>query len=113
MTSDSPARRARRDGWGAARQRAFIAALAETRSVTQAARAVGISRQSAYRLRSKPSGAGFAREWDRVMAFVPGPMGQPGALDRIFDGNSAGYLSQRAALLALLQRGSGGLGGAE
>jgi hypothetical protein len=113
MTPDSPARRARRDGWGAARQRAFIAVLAETRSVTRAARAVGISRQSAYRLRGEPSGAGFAREWDRVMAFVPGPMGQPGALYRILDGDSVGGASRRAALLALLQRGSGGLGGAE
>jgi hypothetical protein len=113
MTPDSPARRTRRDGWGAARQRAFIAALAETRSVTRAARAVGISRQSAYRLRGEPSGAGFAREWDRVMAFVPGPMGQPGALNRILDGDSVGGASRRAALLALLQRGSGGWGGAE
>ena len=110
MTSDSTPRRARRDGWGAARQRAFIAALAETRSVT---RAVGISRQSAYRLRGEPSGAGFAWEWDRVMAFVPGPMRQPGALERILDGNSAGYPSRRAALLALLQRGAGGWDDAE
>jgi hypothetical protein len=113
MNADSSPRRARRDGWGAARQRAFIAALAETRSVTRAARAVGISRQSAYRLRSEPSGAGFAREWDRVMAFVPMGAAAPGALDRILDGNSVGGASRRAALLVLLQRGSGGLGGVD
>ncbi len=50
-------------GWSAEKQRVFIAALADTGSVTQAARDVGMSTRSAYALRRAPEGAGFARAW--------------------------------------------------
>ena len=50
-------------GWSAEKQRVFIAALADTGSVTQAARDVGMSTRSAYALRRLPEGAGFARAW--------------------------------------------------
>ncbi len=56
----------RRDGWTAERQLAFLAALERTRSVTTAARAVGMSRESAYRLRERPAGELFAALWDGV-----------------------------------------------
>ena len=42
--------RARRDGWTAERQRAFIAALRETRRVGEACRRVGMARKGAYQL---------------------------------------------------------------
>ena len=64
----------RHDGWTPARQFHFIAVLAATRSVTRAARAVGISRESAYALlarsRTCPEQrrAGFARAWERALA---------------------------------------------
>lgn len=58
---------ARRDGWTPRRQLAFLDVLARTRSVTRAARAVGMSRESAYRLRRRPSAALFAAAWDRAL----------------------------------------------
>ena len=56
-------RKPRVDGWSVEKQRLFIATLADTGSVTQAARAVGMSVKSAYALRRAPDGAGFDRAW--------------------------------------------------
>lgn len=67
----SPERR-RRDGWTADRQLRFLDVLARTRSVTRAARAAGMSRESAYRLRSRKQGLLFAHLWDRLMQPDPG-----------------------------------------
>lgn len=44
--------------------RAFLAALAGTASVTDAARAVGMSRQSAYQLRARLVGTPFDVAWE-------------------------------------------------
>ena len=60
--------RARRDGWTPERQAAFVAALRDTRSVVAACRAVGMSWQTAYRLRARPDAAGFAAAWDAALA---------------------------------------------
>ena len=57
----------RHDGWTPARQAAFIGMLYQTRSVVAAARAVGMGRESAYRLRKRPGAAGFAAAWDAAM----------------------------------------------
>lgn len=57
----------RHDGWSIARQADFIGHLAETRSVLAAARAVSMSRESAYRLRRRPGAAGFAAAWDAAL----------------------------------------------
>ena len=59
--------RIRRDGWTAERQLTFLCELTRTRSVTRAARSVGMSRESAYRLRSRRESALFAAAWDRTM----------------------------------------------
>lgn len=59
--------RSRRDGWTPERQLRFLAALARTRSVTRAAAAAGMSRESAYRLRTRRDGALFAAAWDRAL----------------------------------------------
>ncbi len=59
-----PRARARHDGWSPPRQRAFIAALAALGSVTHAARVVGMTKRSAYRLRDTPGAASFAAAWD-------------------------------------------------
>lgn len=56
-------RKARLDGWSPEKQRLFIATLADTGSVTKAARAVGMSTKSAYELRRQPDAAGFAQAW--------------------------------------------------
>jgi len=57
----------RRDGWTVERQARFIGMLVETRSVAAAARAVGMGRESAYRLRKRPGAAGFAAAWDAAL----------------------------------------------
>ena len=57
-------RRPRHDGWTEEKQRRFIEALADTGLVTLAAKAVGMSRESANRLRRSSHGAAFARAWD-------------------------------------------------
>ena len=63
-----PLQRARCDGWTAARQRAFVAALRDLACVTSAARRVGMTRQSATRLRKRPGAAAFAEAWDLALA---------------------------------------------
>lgn len=62
--------RIRRDGWTVERQLGFLAELARTRSVTKAARAVGMSRESAYRLRSRSGNALLAGLWDSAVGLV-------------------------------------------
>lgn len=57
-------RRARYDGWTEEKMRRFIEVLADTGQVSLACKAVGMSRESAYRLRRSPHGAAFARAWD-------------------------------------------------
>lgn len=59
----------RRDGWTAARQKAFILRLALGGCVASAAKAVGMSRESAYRLRGHPGGAGFSSAWDKALGW--------------------------------------------
>lgn len=59
--------RARADGWSEGRQCGFLAALYATGSVAAAARTVGMTRASAYRLRRRAGAESFARAWDRVL----------------------------------------------
>jgi hypothetical protein len=60
--------RPRLDGWTVDRQRAFLEALADTGCVTPAARSVGMSPESAYRLRRKPGAEAFGKAWDGAIA---------------------------------------------
>lgn len=59
--------RYRADGWTPGRQADFLGHLAETRSVAAAARHVGMTRESAYRLREKQGAESFAAAWDAVL----------------------------------------------
>jgi hypothetical protein len=61
-------RRIRKDGWTPERQLRFLDALADTRSVRQAAAFAGMSRESAHRLRNRPECALFAALWGRALA---------------------------------------------
>jgi hypothetical protein len=63
--------RSRRDGWSEGRQCAFLVQLYLTGSATAAAKAVGMSRASAYRLRERQGAESFAFAWDRVLS-LPG-----------------------------------------
>ena len=64
--------RPRADGWTPERQARFIGLLAETGSVAEAARRVGMSRESAWRLRRRAGAASFAHAWDAVEALRRG-----------------------------------------
>ncbi|MES2096382.1 MAG: hypothetical protein V4459_06455 [Pseudomonadota bacterium] len=57
-------RRPRLDGWTEEKQRRFIETLADTGLVNLAARAVGMSRESAYQLRRSGHHPAFTRAWD-------------------------------------------------
>lgn len=61
-------RKPRSDGWTPQRQVDFIAALADTGCVEQAAREVSMSVVSCYRLRRAPGAEGFAAAWDAAIA---------------------------------------------
>jgi len=54
----------RHDGWSLDKQVAFLRALASAHNVSAAARAVGMSRQSAYALRARLKGQPFDFAWD-------------------------------------------------
>lgn len=56
-------RKYRVDGWTPERQRAFVAALAETGSVKAAARRVNMSPEGAYQLRRQPGAESFCAAW--------------------------------------------------
>ena len=58
--------RARHDGWTVDRQKGFILRLALGGCVSLAARAVGKTRKSAYRLRDRPGAESFAASWDKA-----------------------------------------------
>ena len=62
-----PRQRARRRGWSEARQRGFIFALSRCGSVACAARAVGMSARSAYKLLDAEGADDFARAWDEAV----------------------------------------------
>ncbi|MEO7814510.1 MAG: hypothetical protein ABIR87_03600 [Sphingomicrobium sp.] len=59
-----PQQRKRRIGWDGPRQRAFVASLARNPSIGFAARAVGMSPQSFYRLIERPGAESFAKAVD-------------------------------------------------
>ena len=57
----------RHDGWTGQRQRAFCETLAETGRVDEAARTVGMARETAYRLRRRAEGRAFGMAWDAAL----------------------------------------------
>lgn len=57
----------RHDGWTPDRQIGFLRELQRTRSVTRAAAAVGMSRETAYRLKRRAPTAQFALLWERIL----------------------------------------------
>lgn len=62
-----PHSRPRRNSITVQRQRAFIAQLAATGIVTQAARHIGASMEALYKLRQKPGAEQFAAAWDEAV----------------------------------------------
>ena len=62
--------RARRDGWTPERQRRFIHYLAAGCGPSEAAAAVGKTRQTAFDLRRRPGAESFRAAWDAAVAFA-------------------------------------------
>lgn len=60
-------RQPRRNSITPERQRSFIATLAATGIVTQAARSIGISLEALYKLRNLPGAEGFAAAWETAL----------------------------------------------
>jgi hypothetical protein len=82
--------RTRADGWTAERQRAFCEALADCGLVRDAAAAVGMTAQSAYRLKRRAEGKGFALAWAAALLLARQRLIDL-AIERAMDGNSDAY----------------------
>lgn len=64
-----PRRNNRHDGWTPERQRAFIEALADTGSVSRAARMVNMAQANCYTLRRAPGAESFRAAWEAALDF--------------------------------------------
>ncbi|MEG3176118.1 hypothetical protein U1872_07750 [Sphingomonas sp. RB3P16] len=62
-------RKYRHDGWTPERQKAFIAALADTGSVSRAAAMCNMAQANAYTLRHAPGAEAFRRAWDAALDY--------------------------------------------
>jgi hypothetical protein len=62
--------RAQHNGFCPKQQVRFIVALARGAGVGEAARAIGMSRQTLYRIRDRPDAASFAAAWDEAISFA-------------------------------------------
>ncbi|TPG18500.1 LysR family transcriptional regulator [Sphingomonas koreensis] len=71
-----------RAGWTPAKQRIFLAALVESGSVARAARAAGMSRSSAHRLRARLAGTPFDQAWNQALALHARQLADPFARGR-------------------------------
>lgn len=60
----TPKRPVRHNEWTRAKMAAFLRELAASQSVSQAAKSVGMGRQSAYKLRNRLAGTPFALAWE-------------------------------------------------
>ena len=80
-----PMKAVRHDGWTAARQAAFLRELAATHNVSAAARAVGMSRQSAYALRNRLQHTPFDAAWQAAYLTRFDALAEA-ALDRAING---------------------------
>ncbi|MDG5747635.1 hypothetical protein P8Q88_05530 [Qipengyuania sp. XHP0207] len=88
QASEAPTDAARHDGWTPARQAAFLRELGATHNVSAAARAVGMGRQSAYKLRARPRGTPFDKAWEAAFATRFDVLAEA-ALDRALNGVEA------------------------
>ena len=75
----------RSDGWTPERQAAFLRHLSETHCVAKAARAVGMSRQSAYALRARLKGEPFDKAWAAALVCRLDALAEA-AMDRALNG---------------------------
>ncbi|WP_423603855.1 hypothetical protein [Sphingomonas sp. MS122] len=75
----------RYDGWTADKQKRFLVALSRGHNVGQACAIVGMSRQSAYALRTAARGAAFRLGWDAALLHARDALADE-LMDRAFNG---------------------------
>lgn len=115
-----PSRAPRHGEWTIEKQVAFLQTLAATQSVSQAARSVGMGRQSAYKLRTRLDNAPFGAAWRMAMQGGRDALIEA-ALDRAINGVEVPHYWQGERVgtsrryderLTALLLNSGALGGA-
>jgi hypothetical protein len=79
--------RYRHDGWTPDRQQEFVHRLAECGCVDEAAKAVGMSRNSAYALKRRPDAQAFRLAWEAAIDYAVGRLSDA-ALSRAINGVS-------------------------
>ena len=82
-------RRPRRNSITPDLQRRFVATLAATGIVNQAARSIGKSMEALYKLRARPGAEGFAAAWDEAHAWGLQRV-EDCALERVLSGEADG-----------------------
>lgn len=93
-------------------QRRFIATLAATGIVAQAARSIGKSMEALYALRKRPGAEGFAAAWDEAARWGLGRL-EDCALERVLSPDHWAYMHEgregrgEALLLHVLRQRSG------
>ena len=99
-----PARAAapRHNQWTRPKMVAFLRELAASQSVTQAAKSVGMSRQSAYRLRNAMKGTPFDLGWETALEMGFGQLAQA-VMDRAVNGEEVQHF-WRGELVATTRR---------
>ena len=98
--------RMRRHGWWPIRQARFIGWLAETGSVSAAAARVGLSQETAYRLRAKPGAESFVHAWDSVLAIRADPESWRGKVtQRKVTGQELAVMAHEGAFEVRMRRG--------
>lgn len=76
----------RHDGWTPARQREFLETLADTGNVTRAAVSVGMTAQSAWRLRRRADARAFDAAWEAALERALQHL-LPAAIERALNGS--------------------------
>lgn len=92
-------RRPRRDGWTEEKQRRFIETLADTGVVGLAAKEVGMTRESAYKLRRSAHAAAFARAWDAARHHAGGTL-EDIAFERAIEGREENVFNEYGEVIA-------------
>ena len=96
-------RQARYDGWTEEKQRRFIEVLADTGLVGTAAKAVGLTRESAYRLRRAAGAEAFAAAWDAARHHAGGLI-EDIAFERAIEGVAVPVLNEHGEQIATRTR---------
>jgi hypothetical protein len=84
-SSHQPSTLQRADGWTPRKQVRFLETLAATHSVSAAAREVGMTRQTAYRLRARLRGRPFDLAWEAAFRTAFDAL-KEAAMDRALNG---------------------------